>query len=173
VKFIIRLALILVAVWLQVSFFGAARIFGIMPDVLLVVIIYAGLICSASEAVWMALVGGLLLDLDSGVDFGLRMGFFVMLSLLIVALKQAGADFANTGMVLAATLGATVLYNLSVLTGVMLGGISVPWGTVLGRVGLEIVINGILALALRWPLGRLLGQTDFTFQGGRRARSIR
>ncbi len=171
-KGVIRILLVLLAVWLQVSFFGAFRIFDVLPNVLLVLIIYAGLICRVSDAVLMALVGGILLDLSSGVDFGLRMGFYILLGLLIAVLKQAGTDFENTAMVLAATLAGTVLYDVAALSGLILHAAPIPWGIVTTRIGVEIVVNCALALILRWPLSRLLGKNDLSFSSGRRARSI-
>jgi rod shape-determining protein MreD len=172
VKGVIRILLVLIAVWLQVSFFGAFRIFDVLPNVMLVLIIYAGLICRVSDAVLMALVGGILLDLSSGVDFGLRMGFYILLGLLIAVLKQAGTDFENTAMVLAVTLAGTVLYDVAALSGLILHSAPIPWGIVMTRIGVEIAVNAVLALLLRWPLSRLLGNNDLSFSSGRRARSI-
>ena len=171
-KAVVRIMVVLAAVWLQASFFGAFNIGGILPNLLLVVIIYAGLICAVSDAVIMALLGGLLLDLASGPDFGLRMGFYVLLALLIAVLKQAGTDFENTGMVMAATLAATVLFDLTVLAGLLVKSGSIPWVTTGRIVTSEILINCLLALLLRWPLGWLLGKADFSYSSRKRVRSI-
>lgn len=171
-KEVTRVLVVLVAVWLQISFFGAFHIFGVLPNVLLVLMIYAGLICRTSDAVMMGLLGGLLLDLASGNDFGLRMGFFVLTGLLIAVLKQAGTDFENTAMVLAATLAGTVLYDVAALSSLLVKGAVIPWGTVVGVMMVEVLVNGALALLLRRPLGRLLGEAEFSFSSRKRARSI-
>jgi rod shape-determining protein MreD len=169
---VIRVFLVLIAVWLQASFFGAFHVLGVIPNVLIVLVIYAGLICNASETALMALLGGLLLDLASGPDFGMRIGFYVLLALLIAVLKQAGTDFENTGMVLAATLAATILFDLAILSSLLITTTPVAWPAV-GRVVLaEVLVNSMLAIILRWPLGWLLGKSDFSFSSRRRARSI-
>ncbi|HSH31761.1 MAG TPA: hypothetical protein VK963_03805 [Candidatus Saccharimonadales bacterium] len=150
---VVTLALVvLLSVWLQVSFLGAARPLGVLPNLLLVVVIYAGLAATATEAVAMALGGGILLDVVSGTDFGLRMGFYSLLALVIIMIKRAGANFDNIGLVLLSTIGGTVAYNAAVITGLMLAGASLPVSVGAVRVGLETVINLILVLLA----GRLL-----------------
>lgn len=171
-KAVVRIGLVLAAVWLQTSFFGAFPLMGVIPNVLLVLVIYAGLIGRTSDAVIMALVGGLLLDMASGPDFGLRMGFYVLSALLIAVLKQAGTDFENTPMVLAATLAGTVMYDVMAISSLLLKATVIPWPTVMRLTLVEVAVNSLLVVALRWPLGWLLGQAEFTFSTRKRARSI-
>ncbi len=88
-KTVVRILLVLVAVWLQVSFFGAFRIFDVLPNVLLVVIIYAGLIIDASAVLTMALIGGLLLGITENwgsAIFGTQWKDVVAFALLVLIL---------------------------------------------------------------------------------------
>ena len=144
--------LIIIAAVLQLSFLGAIRPFGVTPNLLLVVVIYAGLICTASQTVSSALLGGLLLDGASGVDFGLRTTFYVFLALAIVVIKRAGADFGNTAMITAATLSATLFYNAAIVASLTPTFGDILW-LGLGRIILaEAGLNVLLAIALRAPL---------------------
>jgi hypothetical protein len=96
----------------------------------------------------------------------------MLLGLLIVVMKRGGTAFENTGMVLAATLGGTVLYDAAVITGMVAGHITIPWTIVTTRLVVEVILNCVLALIMRRPLGWLLGQSTITLSSRRRARSI-
>lgn len=148
--------LLLVTVWLQVGFLGAWRPLGILPNLLMVVIIFAGLVRGATETVAMGAAGGLLLDLASGSDFGLRMGFYTVLALVVVVMRQTGANLENLSLVWLITAVGTLVYNLAVLVGVWSAGATVPLNLAGRRIGIEMVMNLILATLLRPVLIRLL-----------------
>ncbi|MFI5240522.1 MAG: hypothetical protein ACHQUB_02340 [Candidatus Saccharimonadia bacterium] len=154
----IKLILItLVAVWLEVSFFGALRPFGIIPNVFLVIILEAAAILPrSSDALAMAVGGGFLLDLSSGVDFGLRTGFFTFLTLLVTLMRRTGADFSRISMRLTAVMSGTILYNLAVLSTLALSHSTIPVGLVAEKIIIEIVENIILAVVLHYPIRKLI-----------------
>ncbi|MBW3537971.1 hypothetical protein KY386_00585 [Candidatus Parcubacteria bacterium] len=160
----VLILVVLLSVWLQASFFGAMRPLGVVPNLLLVVVIYAGLVGTATESVAMALAGGMVLDLASGVDFGLRMAFYSLLALIIVMLKRAGANFDNVGLVLLSTVGGTLLYNAAVIVSLILSGVSLPLEAAAARVGFEVGLNLLLVLlggrALIWLLSRGSGSRE-------------
>jgi rod shape-determining protein MreD len=141
--------LVLITVWLQLYFLGAIRPLGVLPNLLLVVLVYAGLAREATETVAVALGGGLLLDLASGADFGLRMAFYTVVALVVMVARQMGADFENLGLVLVATAIGAVLYNLVVLASLLAQHGSVGWRLALSRTGWELVCDLVLAVVLR------------------------
>ncbi|HSX48259.1 MAG TPA: rod shape-determining protein MreD [Candidatus Nanoarchaeia archaeon] len=150
------LLITLVAAWLQLYFLGNMRPLGVLPNLLIIVIIYAGLLREATETLAIALGGGLILDLASGADFGLRMAFYAVLALVVMVLRQMGADFENLGLVLATTAVGAFLYNLAVITGLALQHGSVPLSLAAGRIGRELLLDLVLVVLLRPLLIKIL-----------------
>ena len=135
---------VLAAAWLQVAAFGHLRPLGVMPNVMLVAVILFSLWSDATPALAVAVGGGLLLDLASGSDFGLRMAFYVVVALAIIAGRQLGlhADLMITGAV-AVVLG-TLLYDGLILATLK----AAPNGLIMGRIGRELIDNlALLTLA--------------------------
>src|SRR5258708_3129799 len=95
------IAAVVIAAWLQISWFGHVRPFGAIPNLVLIVVILMALWGSATSALATAIGGGLLLDAASGSDFGLRMGFFAVTALTVVAARQFGINVSSaiTGIV--------------------------------------------------------------------------
>jgi rod shape-determining protein MreD len=140
VKTIAKIVAVVVAAWIQVSWFGHVRPLGVMPNVMLVVVVLFGLWSNATPAVAAALGGGFLLDLASGSDFGLRMAFYAVVALAIVAGRQIGlhTDYIITAL-LAVVVG-TILYNV-----VVLAALGAPLHSVeLSRIGRELIDNTVI-----------------------------
>lgn len=167
-----RLMVITVAaVWLQVSFLGAWRPLGVLPDLFLVVLLIAATtLNNASEVLAMAVGGGLLLDIASGTDFGLRIAFFCFLALLLIMMRRHGTELERPAMRVAAVISATALYDAVVLLPLMSSKPMVFWGAAGFRVGSEILMNlaliALLVMPLRWLLNpRGVAAVQFTSQG--------
>lgn len=143
---------VVAAYWLQAGFLASARPFGVVPNLMLVVILYAGLTATATETLVMALAGGLLLDLASGTDFGLRLGFYLVAALAVLVMRQLGVNLDHLGLIAPAVAVGTVLFNLGVLTGPVISRADIGWGVVAARIGIEAALNLLLALLLRWPV---------------------
>ncbi len=143
------LLLLLPVLALQVGFMAAFRPFGVVPNLILVLAVLAGLMGTASLALGVALVGGLLLDLTSGADFGLRLGLLVLVALITGLVHRAGLTLAGSVVALVLVAAATVVGNLAVL--VNLAGTAPHWpvGVILTKLGLEVVLNLSLTLAMR------------------------
>jgi cell shape-determining protein MreD len=137
------IAVVIVA-WLQVSFFGHVRPLGVMPNLMLAAVVAFGLWSNATPALAAAIGGGLLLDLASGSDFGLRMAFYLVMVLALVAARQLGvqADALVTA-VMAVVIGG-ILYNAVVLATL---GASPSW-LIAGRVGRELVDDLVVMLLI-------------------------
>jgi len=106
---------LIIVLWLQVGFFGGLRLFGVVPNLLLIALTYWALNRQASEALTAALIGGLVLDFASGSDFGLRLAFYSFYALGVMYLRQRGAG--QSVLVISAALATgTILFNLVVLS---------------------------------------------------------
>ncbi len=149
-------AVLIVTVWLQINFLGAARPLGVLPNLLLITITYFALMRPASQTLAAALVGGLLLDFASGADFGLRMAFYSFYALAVVFLRQAGAASENLGSAAAIVALGTVGYNFAVLGSLILGRTQIPWLTVGRLIGLELLLNLLLTVVFHRLWMRLL-----------------
>lgn len=155
-KNLVLAGLVVLAAWLQVNFLGAARPFGVIPNILMIVVICAGLTREPGETLAMALGGGLLVDFASGSDFGLRMAYFSVLALAVLVIKQAGAELENIGLLSLVVLAATILYNAAVLANLIWQRAPMDWPLVFRLISVEVAINVALALALRPLLMRVL-----------------
>jgi rod shape-determining protein MreD len=140
----------LLAVLLEVSFFGHVRPFGVMPNLMIIVITISAMWSQATPTLVAALLGGLLLDGASGTDFGLRTAFFAALALAVIAARQLGLHTDSIITTLAIVAVATVLFNLVVLTSVM--GVSINSGFIISQIGREVVLNSIFTVAI-WLAG--------------------
>ncbi|HSX41204.1 MAG TPA: rod shape-determining protein MreD [Candidatus Saccharimonadales bacterium] len=149
-----KVLIILGLVWVQVGLFGHWRPLGVMPNLMLLAVLFFGLYGSATTTLGAAVFGGFLLDNASTVDFGLRMAFYSVAALGIIASRQLGlrVDSLIT-MLLAVTLG-TILFDLVIISTVN--------GTIAGNaysmILSEVIVNDSLALIL------MLGRTSMSGQ---------
>jgi rod shape-determining protein MreD len=155
------LALVSLAVLLlQVGLLPALRPFGVVPNLALVWIVLIGLEGSASLALIYAVVIGVSLDVASGASFGLWTGMLVLAALAAGVVHRAGIEL--TGSLVAAVMVAvgTVLTTVVILGGLVNSITHWPWGLILVRLVMQLVLNLILTVGLR-PLARwLVGATD-------------
>lgn len=161
VGFIVLVGIVLV---LQLSFLPALRPLGVVPDATLVLVVLVGLASTVSRALAVALVGGLLLDLASGADFGLRLGLFVLAALTTGLVRRAGFHVTSLLVPLVLVAAGTVLADLIVLAGLASTVSSWPVGQLAGIIGLELVVNLLVMLVLR-PLVNWLTPADTTLAG--------
>lgn len=143
-RFIFYLILVLATAFVQISIFGQWRPFGVMPNLMLILIICLALWSSASVAVAGAVTGGLMLDLSSGADFGLRTAFYTLIALMVIAGKQFGLhpDSILSAMVL--VMVGSILFDLSVLS--TLGGQTIDWAYVVAKTSWQVVLNSVILL---------------------------
>jgi rod shape-determining protein MreD len=165
-RWVAFISLALVTAWLQANFLATLRPFGVVPNLLLIVIVYVGLTRSASSTIGLGLVGGILLDLASGVDFGLRLAFYTTAALAVVVLRQMGVDFDTMWIILVSVTGGTILFDAAILAPLAANAATWPWGVILTKVGIELLLNIGLALVLlpaaRWlraPVGLTLSRS--------------
>jgi hypothetical protein len=135
----------------QLGFVPALHPLGVVPNLMIVLVVLTGLAGTASAALTVALIGGLLMDLTSGVDFGLRLGLLVLVALATGFVHRAG--FAGNGLLVAwglVTL-ATLMADVAVLLGLANAPTHWPLGWLAGRILIEVMLN-LLGTLLLWPL---------------------
>lgn len=162
------IALIILVILLQVGFLAAWRPFGVTPDLLLAVVISLALYTTASEALICAITAGLALDLSSGADFGLRLGFYTVVALIVSLMNRAGValDSAVWRLGLASLL--VVMAHGVILIGMALHGVDLPFRIIATRLGAAIVLElGLIILAA--PIvRRMAAGSDSMAMRGRR-----
>jgi rod shape-determining protein MreD len=145
---------------LQVTFVAALRPLGVVPDIVLIAVILIGLTSTVSEALIAALAGGLVLDLASGADFGLRTGLFVLAALTTGVVRRAGLMLGGPVVAVGLVAIATILETVIILANVRLVGW--PLGYVGRTLGTLLMVNLVLTLILR-PLFVWLAPRETTW----------
>lgn len=144
---------------LQTSWLGAWRPLGVIPDLALAWLIWSSWRLSAIEALGQAAGLGLLLDLASGTDFGLRIAFFMAFTLALLVIRQLGADVETWSFGLALMVAATILHNLVIMATVVTAHVSIPLAYV-GRITvLQCLLNAAILALLRPLASRLWPET--------------
>ena len=145
---------------LQIFFVPALRPLGVVPNAILVLVVLAGLLSTASAALGTALAGGLLLDLTSGDGFfGLRICLLALLALAAGLIHRAGLELSGPIMALGLVAVATVVINAAALIG-LIGSVSYwPPGLIFRTLALEILLNMGLTLLMR-PMIKWTVQTE-------------
>lgn len=159
--------LVLITGWLQTSFLAAWRPLAVVPDLVIVTVVWSSWRLSATEALGLAAGLGLWLDLASGTDFGLRTAFLTTLVLALLVIRQLGADVEAWGLGLASVAAATIIYNLFILAPLVIGHATISWVTALSLVAKAAVLNVLLAALLRPVFYRLWPETGGLRMGQR------
>lgn len=139
------------------------RVFGVTPDLMMVVVVSWSLLRGWKAGLIWALIGGLVLDLLSALPFGtITLG-------MVLASVSAGIIIANVyhpslPVVLLAIAISTMGYYLVLMVGMALSGWSVAWMDTLSQVVLPVAgVNAGLAIvvlaAMRWLYG-LIGREE-------------
>lgn len=138
-RLVVAAVVMLIMVGLQVAFFGNFRPFGIMPNLILVLVIVAALWLEATSALTLAIIAGMALDLASGTDFGLRTAFYSAAALAVIAGRQFGLHTDSLLTAAALVVMGTVLFDGAILLN--LGQGIIQWAHVVRTVAVETVAN--------------------------------
>lgn len=153
---VLLLLVVTAAIATQVSLIPALRPFGVVPDIVLVLVLLLGLRSTVSQALILALVGGIVMDLSSGTDFGMHTGILVLAALSTGLVRRSGLALVGpliaVGLVLVLTLISDAL-SLAAIMGSLSIGTS---GSVLAIVLGELVLNLALVLGIRPIINRLV-----------------
>jgi cell shape-determining protein MreD len=139
-----------------VGLLAGARPFGVVPDLILVVVIYLAWLASASDALAFGLIAGLVTDFASGSDFGLRLAFYSATAVMVIFLRHHGAAPDNLWLGWVYCAVATLAFNLALVAGLGWAQASVHWPTLLALTVITAGVNCLLYTAARVAAGRWL-----------------
>jgi rod shape-determining protein MreD len=142
--------LLLVAAILQTSVVPHLAVWGVFPDLPLLIVVNWSLVRGAREGIVWGFVAGVAMDLLSGAPFGAA-----TLSLMVVGLLSglASATVVRARFVLppVTVFLATLVYDLVFLSVVQVVGHPVEWGGTLLRIALpSALLNAVLTPPLFW-----------------------
>jgi len=152
--------LIVAGALVQATWVSRLRIFGVNPDLVLMLVIGWVLVRGLREGLLVALVGGLVMECLTGAPLGATTAALVLAAWL-TSLAEANVFRTAWYLPYAAIVLATLVYYGTLMFFLRMAGQLLPWITVLGRVILPCVtINLVLMpaiyLACRW-LHRRMG----------------
>jgi rod shape-determining protein MreD len=149
-------ALIVAGVLLQMSLLPALRPFGVVPNLVLVLVVLIGLEGVSSRALIAGVGAGFILDLVSGSNFGLWTGCLVLAALVTGLLHRSGIE-PGAGITSVMVAAGTAVMAVVIVVGLWPTTADVPIGLLAGRLLMEIVLNLGLAMALRPAVRWLTG----------------
>lgn len=158
------IGIVLFALVLQVSFLPALRPFGVVPDLLLIVIAAAALTGPLVLAMVTALSGGFVLDLVSGSDFGLRTGLLAITVLICAYVGKSGLQIGFRPQLLIVVLATTSLTALISILQIVFSGGRVELSTVLSGWLIVLALNCIIGLSIG-PMCARLARSDELYGG--------
>ncbi len=117
----------------------------VVPNFFLVYMILMSVYVDAVRMMWLALAGGLLLDLMAGPEqFGLNMAFYILTVLILKLVLSLDERNVQAPTLVVVTIGFTLLYGVvSHLSLVGIGYIA-QWWPILSRFIAEALWNGAL-----------------------------
>jgi rod shape-determining protein MreD len=142
---------------LQVSFLPAVRPFGVVPNIALVMMVLVSLSVVTSEALIVAALSGLVLDLASGSNFGLWTGVMMLIALVVGMMQRAGLELDRMFVALVLVAAGTAVIALVIWTALFPSVAHWPAVELAGRLAIELVINLVLTILLWSPVRLLLG----------------
>ncbi|HVQ45061.1 MAG TPA: hypothetical protein VMT30_08975 [Candidatus Saccharimonadia bacterium] len=160
------IGLVGLAVVLQLSILPALRPLGVVPNLALVGLTLVALQVVTSEALALAVLGGVILDLASGANFGLWTGIFMLVALASGMLHRAGIELEQVPVALVMVGMGTILIALVIWIGLARGTGHWSLGTWGGRLVVELVINLTLTILLRPVVRMLVGGERQAESGG-------
>jgi rod shape-determining protein MreD len=153
---LVFVALLLVAVVLQVSFFGYFSWDGVVPNLVLLVVVAAGLIRGPELAAALGFVGGMAIDLVPPADHvaGRWALALVVVGYLAGRVRQ---DNGRSSLVALATVGACSFVGTSIyaLSGMLLRDPSIPVGEALRVIPEAMLYDLLIAPFVLPPVMRL------------------
>lgn len=150
----LRFAIIVIAALLQTSLLPYLRPFGVIPNLVLIVVILAALTTTASRSIVMAVIGGITLDLVSGAAPGLATFSLVTVALLAILARRYGLEVDSVIGLSVLIIAGTILVDGLQIAWLRLDGGVFSVGAVTWLVAREALVNTIIALLLRWGLVR-------------------
>lgn len=127
------------------------RLLGVSPNLVLLYTVSSVLSQGLEEGIFVALVGGLMLDALSGAPFGVATVALVVVT-LVAALGEINVFRAAKFLPYATITVATFVYNVVVLFALQMTGHVVIWGASLWRVVLPAMLVNLLCMPMVYGL---------------------
>ena len=143
------IAVALFSLVLQLSFLPALRPFGVVPNIVLIVIAAAALSGPLVTAMILGMVCGFLLDLVSGSDFGLNTGLLAFGVIIAAYVSRSGLQLGIRVQLLFVILGVTTVTAIIGILGLLISGGRISIGTA--------IFQSITILILNCSLGVIVG----------------
>lgn len=102
---------LLLSFFLQVNFLSSLSLFSVTFNLVLIFLIYVSIYRNWKEALFLSLLGGLLLDLILSELFGLHLLFFLLVAFITVLFKRE-TNFENLPFILFFTAVFSFVYGL-------------------------------------------------------------
>ncbi len=153
-KRVVIFFLISLAVILQLSLLPALRPFGVVPNLVLVMMVLIALNTATSEALVAAVVAGVVIDLVGSVGFGLWTGVLMLVTLVAGLMHRAGVELHGVLVAVVMVAVGTLVTTFAVWSTLVTGGLGWPVSASFGgRLAIELVINLGLTVMMR-PLAQ-------------------
>ncbi len=158
----LTLAILLTAVLLQSTVMPRVVMWGVHPDLVLIVVTVWSLLRGAEEGMLWALLGGIGLDLMSGAQFGVHTLALLLVS-FVSGLGERTLFRSELLMPLLVIPLATLMYELMLMGLLALTGWPSPWGAGIARVvlpcmGANTLVMLPVYILLRWLHRRVFRQ---------------
>ncbi len=137
---------------IQVAVLRHVSILGVKPDLPLIIVVAWGLLAPLGQAAQWGFILGILLDLASGLPFGIHTLTLTLIGLLI-GLGQRTFFHGNVIAPPVAIILATILNHVLILATLALFNRQIAWGDYLLRITLPaILLNTVVAPLVYVPL---------------------
>ena len=137
---------------LQTTGMPLLSLWGVMPDLMLLVVVSWILLRGASEGIIWSLGGGLMLDLLSGGPIGAAT-IALALASFVASLSELNVPRTSLLLPVTACILATAAYNAGYLVVLQISGRAIPWGpSLLQVVLLCMVVNGLAMYPTYWAM---------------------
>lgn len=152
-RLIILFASIVVAVMLQTTALSRPIVSGARPDLVLLIVVTYSVVQGVSEGMMAGVVGGLAVDLCSGVPFGsATLGMWLVG--LLTGLGDSNVYRANLLIPIIAVFLATVIYHSFLMLSLQANGWTVEW---ISTLALQTVPSAFMN-AILTPVGLYLAR---------------
>lgn len=149
---------ILLLTFLQISL--PIKLFGISANFLIAALVTLVFISDFYLLLWIGLFAGLILDLNTGIDFGLNMIFFVLLALVLKMIIKKGEISAKLVYIIIFTAISTVCYNLLLYATIFAKISNFNVLNLASNLLIEILLNVILAIIFYFMFGFAIDRLD-------------
>lgn len=154
----------LIIYFLQVNVFVNCKIFGVMPNLFVVLVLYIGLFANTTYAIAFALIMGIFLDLLYGKAIGITAIMFCIIGYLGAYFDKNFSKESKLKIVFM-VIGATIIYELGyyLLSGLIIG-FDFEWFNFMRIIIFEVIYN-VLIIIILYPLIQKTGyEIDRSFK---------